>query len=258
MKHTTLKNITVIALTATALTTLGACQSTADRLARVGLEPEMNTVNVPEEKTTVPMYWPIKTQPSENISSVNSLWSSRTKGFFTGEKKLAHEVGDIITVKVSINDKAELENETERTRENTESSAAPEVFGLQGKITDVLPFGGQANPANLFSVTSNTDSKGEGIIEREEQIETQLAAVVTQLLPNGNMVIYGTQEVRVNFEVRQLTIEGVIRPGDIDLDNSVDINRIAEARVSYGGKGLISDFQQPRLGNQIIDILSPF
>ncbi len=213
----------------------------------------MEKVQNPKDKSA-PVRWPIARASQPDVRAANSLWSHTTRQFFRDQR--AYKVGDILTVKVIIKDKAELDNKTERKRTTAENLGAPNVFGLEGKLLGLVP--GNANPSTLLGVTGNTDSKGEGIIEREEEIQTEVAAVVTQVLPNGNLVIYGSQEIRVNFEVRQLTVEGVIRSEDVSPTNTIEANQIAEARISYGGKGLISDVQQPRIGNQIIDILSPW
>ena len=119
-----------------------------------------------------------------------------------------------------------------------------------------MPDGVDVN--NLVNVTSDHDITGEGKIDRSETIDMTMAGVVTQVLPNGNLVIEGSQEIRVNYELRQLTVRGIIRRADITSDNSIDSSKIAELRVSYGGKGTISDVQEPRYGRQLIDILSPF
>ena len=82
--------------------------------------------------------------------------------------------------------------------------------------------------------------------------------MITEVLPNGNLAIFGRQEVQVNFERRDLVVAGVIRPEDITSGNTIAYEQIAEARVSYGGQGQITDFQQPRYGQQLYDIVFPF
>lgn len=236
-------------------TAVGGCsQNQIDRLRQVGQEPPLLQVQNPVEKSQ-PISWPTKNLPVVNEeTATNSLWVKSSNDYF--RDKRAHSVGDILMVHVEINDKAEIDNRTERTRTNSEGLGAPNLFGLERLATNFLP--GTADTSNLLSVDGNSSSTGEGIIEREEEIETEVAAVVTRVMSNGNMMIYGSQEIRVNHEIRQLTIEGVINPGDISTQNTISSSRIAEARISYGGRGIISDVQQPRVGNQIIDILSPW
>ena len=245
------KNLSVVAL----CMVFSACSSAqVDRLEWVGKEPPMKEVKDPAEGRQ-PITWPAATlQKSSGRQSSNSLWGSSSKDYFRDQR--ARKVGDILMVAVSIKDKAEIDNKTERSRTSSDSLGAPNLFGLEDLATGFLP--GKADTSKLLSMSGNMKNTGEGVIEREEEIITDVAAVVTQVMNNGNMVIYGSQEVRVNHEIRQLTIEGVIRPGDISPKNTVESKRIAEARISYGGRGLISDVQQPRVGSQIIDILSPW
>lgn len=237
-----------------AILTLSACTSAQlDRLKEVGKAPALEEIQNPQEKSA-PVTWPKERSKNAHIATANSLWSHNSKDFFRDQR--AYRVGDILTVTIMISDKAELDNKTESKRSGRDSLAVPQVFGMQEQLTGWLP--GNATPSSLLDVTGSMDNSGEGIIEREEQIDTEVAAVVTQVMDNGNLVIYGSQEIRVNFEVRQLTVEGVVRPEDVSPSNTVDSNRIAEARISYGGKGLISEVQQPRLGHQITDILAPW
>ncbi len=231
----------------------GCNRDVVDRLEWVGKEPPMRKVDNPLDKSA-PVKWPDTNIVSIKDNNANSLWGKNSREFFRDQR--ARYIGDILTVKIAISDKAELDNKTERKRSSSDSIGAPSVFGLEKQLTGFLP--GKANPASLLSVNGNMDNSGEGVIEREEIIEMDIAAVVTQIMPNGNLVIYGSQEVRVNFETRQITVEGVIRTSDISPANMISSHQIAEARISYGGKGLISDVQQPRIGNQIADILSPW
>jgi flagellar L-ring protein precursor FlgH len=189
--------------------------------------------------------------PQPASYSPNSLWRNGSRAFFKDQR--AHQVGDILTVKVKFNDKATLENETSRSRKNLEDSEVENWFGKQK-----LPILNSALPTKLFTADSAASSEGKGNVDRKEELSTNVAGVVTQLLPNGNMVIEGRQEVRVNFEIRELIVAGIVRPEDIESDNTIDSTKIAQARIAYGGRGQITDVQQPRYGQQVMDILLPF
>ena len=160
-----------------------------------------------------------------------------------------------MTVVVTIDDEAEIENTTERNR--TESSGAG-VGGALGTAIDTIFLPAGTAASDLANVGSNSSFQGAGSVDREETLQTQIAAVVTQVLPNGNLVIEGRQEVRVNFEVRELIVAGIVRPEDITANNRIASEQIAEARSGYGGRGQITTVQQPRVGNQVLDILLPF
>ena len=243
----------LLLLTATSLLT--ACGNALDRIEDIGKPPALNKVDNPIEKSDYkPVTWPLPEAQSTSKDYAGSLWQQGSRHFFRDQR--AARVGDIIRVTIKIKDKAELENESSRERTTTETLNAPKLFGLEDAIYGAIP-GGQ-NPANLLSLSGNNSGQGKGSVEREEVIETQVAAIVTQKLPNGNMVIKGSQEIRVNFEVREVSVAGVIRPEDIASDNTIESSKIAQARISYGGRGQITDVQQPRWGNQVIDILSPF
>jgi flagellar L-ring protein precursor FlgH len=232
---------------------LSSCSSSQiERLEWIGKAPPMEPMQPKKQEDIV--NWPAQSEAPVLPTTSSSLWASNSKTFFKDQR--ANKVGDILKVKVSINDKATFDNKTERKREESDNTSAPSVFGLEKKIAGLLP--GKGDPASLLDMSNKVNNKGEGNIERQETINTEIAAVVSQVLPNGNFVIYGSQEVRVNFEVRQLTIQGVIRPEDISTNNEIKSSQVAEARISYGGKGVITDIQQPRIGNQVADILSPF
>ena len=110
----------------------------------------------------------------------------------------------------------------------------------------------------LVSMTSANDNAGTGEMKRDETVTLKLAGVITQVLPNGNLVVAARQEVRVNAELRELAVSGVIRPQDIASDNTVRHDRMAEARIAYGGRGQLTDLQTPRWGQQVLDIVLPF
>ena len=232
---------------------LGAC-SVADRIADIGQTPEMTKIANP---TTLPEYQPVSLPmpaPKNVRPQKNSLWAADRTTFFKDQR--ASDVGDIITVLVEIEDDAEIENETSRTRNSSENAALPALLGYEQSLGRLLPEA--IDNTNLAEFGADSNHVGTGSIEREEEVNIKLAALITQILPNGNMVIHGRQEVLVNFEKRVLEIDGVIRPEDISVDNSISAEKIAEARIAYGGKGHITDVQQPRYGQQLYDIVFPF
>ncbi len=228
--------------------------NTLTRLSEIGGEPKMTPVENPVRR---PEYQPVSMpmpRPVEAPRYSNSLWRPGSRAFLKDQR--ADEVGDIVTVVIEIEDSAKLSNKTTRARSNAEDAQLPALGGLESKLAQFLPKA--VNPAALIDFGSNTSNTGEGQINRDEVISLKVAAIVTQSLPNGNLVILGRQEVRVNYEMRELMVTGVIRPEDIGSDNSVSYEKIAEARISYGGRGHISDVQQPRYGQQFFDVVFPF
>ncbi|MBE6448394.1 MAG: flagellar basal body L-ring protein FlgH [Alphaproteobacteria bacterium] len=235
-------------------TSLSGC-GMLSRLSRVGQEPPLTPITNPvEARGYEPVSMPMP-HTEEATSAANSLWKRGSSGFFKDQR--ASKVGDIITVKVSAKDTALMENEMEQNRDdNSDSLGIGSFFGYESYLDKILP--GAADKDNLVDINSNREISGDGKIDRKEKIDMTMAAIVTQVLPNGNLVIEGTQEIRVSYEVRQLTVRGVIRRADITSDNTIESSKIAELRVSYGGEGVISDVQQPRYGRQILDIVAPF
>jgi len=229
---------------------LAGCYS-FERLAWIGDKPKLSAI---ENPTASAGYKPVQMPmpvPQPAIYQPNSLWRTGSRAFFKDQR--AHQVGDILTVKVKFNDKATLENETQRSRKNNEDSGIDNFFGKPK-----VPIMNAAVPTRIFTGDSNSSSDGKGSVDRKEELFTNIAGVVTQVLPNGNLVIEGKQEVRVNFEVRELIVAGIVRPEDIESDNTIDSTKIAEARIAYGGRGQLSDVQQPRYGQQVLDVLLPF
>jgi len=239
------------ALTAALLTTagLGGGCSALDRFASLGEKPALTAI---ENPTAQPGYKPVQMpmpKPEPASYNANSLWRNGSRAFFKDQR--AHQVGDILTVKVNFTDKANIANQTQRSRVNAEDSGLDNFFG-QNRIFH------KTVPMRIFTADSNGSSEGKGSVTRQEALTTNVAGVVTQVLPNGNLVIEGKQEIRVNFEVRELIVAGVVRPEDIESDNTIDSNKIAQARIAYGGRGQLTDVQQPRYGQQVLDVLLPF
>jgi flagellar L-ring protein precursor FlgH len=239
-------------MAATSLAALAAGCSSLDRLKSIGEQPTLSQINNP---TTQAGYKPVQMPmpaPQPASYNPNSLWRNGSRAFFKDQR--AHQVGDILTVKVKITDKATLENETQRSRKNSEDSGVTDFLGsklIKTPASSILP-------GKILTADSTASSEGKGSIDRKEELLTNVAGVVTQVLPNGNLVIEGKQEVRVNYEVRELVVAGIVRPEDIESDNTIDSTKIAEARIAYGGRGQITDIQQPRYGQQVLDVLLPF
>ncbi|NNG03168.1 MAG: flagellar basal body L-ring protein FlgH [Inquilinus sp.] len=237
-----------------ALVALLAGCGTAERIAQIGSPPPLSPI---ENPTAAPDYQPVRMpMPAPQIAegNANSLWQTGARAFFRDQR--AAEVGDILTVSIEIDDKASIDNQTQRSRSGSEDAGLEAFLGYEQSLDAILP---QAiDNENLIGFESSTSNTGSGSISRGENIELKIAAVVVQILPNGNLAIYGRQEVRVNHEVRDLEIAGVIRPEDITSMNTIGYEKIAEARISYGGRGHISDVQQPRYGQQLYDIIFPF
>lgn len=240
-----------------AIISLTACSDTIDRLKRVGKGPEFADLELPtleEDEDELERYQEREEEQRAYQRKTNSLWQPGATKFFRDSR--AWRVGDIIKVVVVINDQASLNNSTQQNRSGSDNMGIPSLFGQSQSITKAL--GPTAVASDLLNVSSSRANKGSGTITRQEAISTQIAAVVSKVLPNGNLIIQGHQEVRVNHELREIKIAGIIRPKDIASDNSIQTNQIAEARISYGGRGIVSDVQQPRVGTQVIDIIAPF
>jgi flagellar L-ring protein precursor FlgH len=242
-------------LTGLGLSVIGC--STATRFRELGEKPPMTEIQDP---TRAPGYKPVSLPmptPAQTEHRPNSLWQAGTRAFFKDQR--AAQVGDILTVVVNIADQAKLDNSTARTRKNAENVTMPNMLGLERYTQKlVLPVSGGGTSGQLVDATSQGSSAGTGNIQRDETISVRVAALVTQVLPNGNLVIRGKQQMRVNYEVRDLEVAGVVRPLDISSTNDIALEKLAEARVDYGGHGQITDVQQPRWGQQLFDIIFPF
>jgi flagellar L-ring protein precursor FlgH len=248
-------SINRIALTGTLLTIVsiagGGCSS-IDRLSQIGEQPRLSSIDNP---TTQPGYKPVQMpmpKPEAVSYNANSLWRNGSRSFFKDQR--AHQIGDLLTVSVNITDQANFANETARSRITTEDSGITAFLGsglLGATAAKILP-------GRFLTADSSSSYDGKGTIQRQETLTTNIAAVVTQLLPNGNLVVEGKQEIRVNFEKRELIVAGIVRPEDIQSDNTIDSSKIAQARIAYGGHGQLTDVQQPRYGSQVMDVLLPF
>lgn len=248
---------TLLALAGT-LPLLGC--SVAEQLGQVGRAPALSPIANPVQASGYqPVTLPMPEPEPVQSAGANSLWRSGARSFFRDQR--ARRVGDVLTVQVVIADQATLSNESSRSRQSRDQLGVPDFFGLENLATRFLPDakdGTPVDPASLLEMEGRSANEGRGGVARSERVTMNVAAVITQVLPNGNLVIQGRQEIRVNFELREVVVAGIVRPEDITPRNTISHEKIAELRVAYGGRGQITDFQQPPYGKQILDILRPF
>lgn len=221
--------------------TLGACSGD---LREIGREPTMSPVGsglaVDVQPTATASFIPTRAHGN------GAVWDGSSNDLFSDPR--ARKIGDVVTVSIAINDKATFGNATARSLENKENQKYDVKMGINTTTYEFNP---------QFDGTSTSSSNGQGTIDRSEKIQLSVAAVVTDVLPNGNLIISGSQEVRVNFELRLLNVAGIVRPRDISRENTIGYDKIAEARISYGGRGRVMEVQQPPLVQQVYDRLKP-
>jgi len=235
---------------------LAACNGQLEHLGRPppmtapgSMEKMHVDVPTPERVALMPAM-----PPPPDTATTGSLWNSGPQSLF-GDRR-ARVRGDILTVVIDIKDEAKIKNKTKRERSGSDEIGVKAAYGLTGLADKVLPGDKSLDPA--VSAEGKSNSEGSGTVDRNEEITLRLAATVENVLPNGHLIIRGSQEVRINFELRELQISGIVRPEDISRRNEIKYDKIAGARIVYGGRGQITDLQQPRYGQQIVDLVSPF
>lgn len=239
------------------LVLLSLCLAVAacgDRLDHVGKPPTFSSPIDSAERQAMLSPGQAALLPERRSVDRASLWSGQ-RGSLLGDRR-ALQRGDILTVVIEIDESAEISNASDRSRSGSESLSLPQLLGIPQRLDEELPEG--ASSADLVSIDSNSTSSGNGSVRRNEKLTLRVAATVLDVLPNGVLNISGSQELRVNFEMRELVVSGFVRPEDISRQNEITYDKIASARVSYGGRGQISDVQQPRIGQQVLDVILPF
>ncbi|MBX7250123.1 MAG: flagellar basal body L-ring protein FlgH [Caulobacteraceae bacterium] len=237
-----------VALIAVAAVSLCACSTVKETIAG----PQLAPMGYPAGMT--PQTLNIVPQPAPQAASPNSLWRTGARTFFADQR--ARNVGDILTVKIQIDDKAQVSNSTNRSRSNNVEAGVSHFFGLENSLGRAFPSG--FDPNQMIGMNGETGSQGSGVISRSEKVNLTIAAVVTGVMPNGNLVIQGRQEVRTNAEVRELTVAGIVNPADISSQNTIDQTQIAEARISYGGRGDVTTVQRAPAAQRVVERFSPF
>ncbi len=237
-------------LSAAVLLSLGACS----RLAEVGKLPDFTPNSGTYEQHAMAVIPIPETTYNRWASDAASLWSKDRQSLL-GDRRAPNR-GDILTVVIEIDDQAKMSNTTDRSRTGDESLGIASFFGLPENIERELPDGSSMDDA--VDISSSSGTNGSGSIQRSEKLTLRVAATIVEVLQNGVLHIQGSQEVRVNYEIRELLVTGYVRPEDITRQNEITYDKIASARISYGGRGQISDLQQPRYGQQVTDIILPF
>jgi flagellar L-ring protein precursor FlgH len=225
-----------------------------DRVGHIGKPPDLTpTRQGGEQLAMLDPGLPMETLNRAPLQEA-SLWRAGRRSLL-GDRRAAQR-GDILTVVIEIDEEAEISNATARRRTAAESLSIPDFLGLPQRIDDSLPDGASLDRA--VAIDASGSSGGDGSVSRSEELTLRVAATVVEVLPNGILRISGTQEVRVNFELRELLVTGFVRPEDISRQNEITHDKIAAARISYGGRGQITDVQQPRIGQQVLDAILPF
>ena len=259
MSSAALRSRLLAAGAATALASmLGACASVHEAVSGPKLN-EMATPALAASMTPSPTVIASSSTPAQGFGvtptpTANSLWRPGARAFFVDQR--ANRPGDILTVLIEIDDSAKLSNSTDSSRTNATKGGIPHFFGLEQSLGKLLP--NAYDPANAIEQSGTTSSQGAGSLDRQEKISLTVAAVVTGVLPNGNLIIQGTQEVKANNELRQLTVTGIVRPQDISSANTIRHTQIAEARIYYGGRGDLSRVQKVPAGQALAEQFSPF
>lgn len=254
MTRSTTSSVLRVAAIVVAMGSLTACNALT-RLSEVGSGPQVSPIQNPTQKAgyqpvTMPM--PQAVAPPQNA---NSLWRPGARAFFKDQR--AKEIGDILTVSVAItNEGANFATTLARSRSGTEGAGINSLMGFETGLARILP--DAVDPTSLVDLSGTSTNANSGSTGRTDSMTVNMAAVITQVLPNGNLVISGKQEIRVNYELRELSVQGIIRSEDISSSNTVTSDKIAEARIYYGGRGVASDLTQPRYGQQLLDVILPF
>jgi flagellar L-ring protein precursor FlgH len=233
-----------------AVAAVGGC----GKLEQVGRAPEFTGLAGTDQHYAMYSASLPEDVPAGTAGDGSSLWTGGSDSLF-GDRRAARR-GDILTVVIEIDDSASISNSTGRSRTGQQKSGLPEFLGIPQRLDESLPDG--ASMAEAYETKSSSSFKGQGSVSRNEKLTLRIAATVVEELPNGVLRVEGQQEVRVNFEMRELVVTGYVRPADISRQNEITYDKIAGARIAYGGRAEITDVQQPTYGQQIADIVMPF
>ena len=236
------------------LMSVSGCNTFIERASRMGNSPGFSEIDL---YNNIDRYNEISCPVIQAVSNTNhsngSLWVDNNTPFMNTKKQ--YKIGDIIKVKIKFSDKAEFENKTKRQRKSDENLNAKKVFGLQNMFKTKNT---TADSSKILDIEGKSKMQSDGFIDRKEEVNTDLPVIIVKNCDNGLLFISGKQEIEVNYEMREIAIQGIIKAEDISSEKTIDSSRVAEARIKYGGKGQVTDIQKPRWGLQIIDLISPF
>ncbi len=242
------KNKKIIALALGSLALAGCSETMRPQMSSI---PETLNNAMAQNQIATTVIIPEAAKPAHG-----SLWQPGSKQFFKDSR--AHTVGDIVTILVSESAEAESEANTETTRKQTAGSNIGNTANLEGLLKARHIIDPVATAKNLLDTDSDRSYTGEGKTDRKDSLTASIAAVVTQVLPNGYMMIQGKREVVVNYELQELQIQGIVRPEDISANNTIPSSKIAEARIFYAGRGIVNETQTPQYGVRFLDKVLPF
>lgn len=193
--------------------------------------------------------------PEPKLDSPGSLWNERSYEQFLGYDRRAAGVGDLVTVLIIEDTQARRQATTNLSRDSDQSANVSAMMGLDDKLSAIAP---NINPEAGIGAGASSAYSGEGTTERRGSLKATVTARVVGELKDGNLIIVGRQEVKVNQEVQILTIRGIVRPQDITIDNTIPSTHVADAMIEYAGAGVIAEKQTPPWGSRVVDRVLPF
>lgn len=196
---------------------------------------------------------PIKSQPS--LAEQASIWSDNSPSGWLFSDRKASRVNDVVTIKVVESATAEGKAATKLSKKNEVEAGITGLVGLEDILARYNP---TMELGTMLGAKTDSNFAGSGETERSGKLIATITAVVTDVLSNGNLVIEGRKEIRVNDETQILIVTGIVRPDDISADNSILSSRIAQTKLSFEGKGVASRRQRPGWLSRFIDAVWPF
>lgn len=225
------------------------CVLTFTGCATLPMQEDDPQPKVAEQIVVPPVPPPWMTEKVEE-KQTGSLWTDTSSSLWKDVK--ACRVGDIVTITVSEQSQASKQSSTQ-TGKTKDFSGDFKFVGLTAGdklVMDQGNFGYKGKFDNQF--------QGNGVTSKADSMSTYMTATVVQVLPNGNLLIRGSRWTKVNDELQQIVLEGVVRPNDINRKNEVLSQNIADAKIFFTGKGPVTAQQKPGWLLQFLDVVNPF